>query len=123
MEKTIFQETQKGDITLMKSIRMVDLNGKKHCQVMVEVNFAPSKPVYESDMRGTVFQITWDDGSQGSYQLVDIYRFTFANYCTHFTWPSHGMDFCDFYAWWKERYSEVDTDTRMAAYFYKKIIY
>ena len=122
MQKTFFQESGNSEITRSKSIRMVDLVCKKQCQVMVDVNFAPSKPVRESDMRDTVFLITWDDGSQAHYQLVDIYRFTMANYCTHFTWPSHGMDFYDFYTWWKEQHPEIDSETVMAAYFYKKII-
>ncbi len=109
------------EITRVKSIRMLDLNGKKNCQALVEVNFAPSKPVKESEMMDTIFQITWEDGSEGRYQLVDLHRFTMEDYVSCFTLPSHGMDFFDFYSWWKERYPEVDSSTHMAAYFYKRI--
>ena len=121
MQNSILEKQQKGEITATKSLRMLDLNGKKHCNVMVEVNFAPSKPIPESEVKGTIFTITWDDGSQGGYQLIDLCRFSLDGFSSCVTFASHGLDAFDFYNWWKERYPEVNADTTMAAYFYKKI--
>lgn len=105
----------------VKQLKMIDLVCKKHSHVMVEVNLAPSKRVTESEMRDTVFLVTWEDGSQSEYQLVDITRFTLDDYYSCLTWPSHGMDFFDFLEWFRKQYPNVNSETKVAAYFYKKV--
>lgn len=105
----------------VKPLKMIDLVGKKHCQCMVEVNLAPSKPIPERELLKNVFLVTWEDGSQAEYQLVEIMRFTLDKYYSFLTWPSHGMDFFDFLQWFQKQYPNANAETKLAAYFYKRI--
>lgn len=104
-----------------KQLTMTDLIDKKHCQCMVDISQAPPDPVPETRLRETVFDITFEDGTRGHYQCIDLIRVSLQNLTTLTTHLSHGMESFDFVKWWLDKYPHHKLDTEMAIYFYKKI--
>jgi hypothetical protein len=107
----------------LKPIKLVDRCNKKHGDIMVEVNFAPGKRIPAKEMDETIFLVTWDDGSTGRYQLVDILRLDLDQVVCCLTYPSHGMDMADFYQWFVSMHpGKANGATPMAVYFYRKLV-
>jgi hypothetical protein len=106
----------------IKELKMADHIGKRHWPYMAEINFAPPGPLPESQMKKTVIHITWPDGSTGFYQVVDIIRLDLFDLKSICTLASHGMEDFEFVKMWLEMHSGCDKYTKMAVYFYRKIL-
>lgn len=107
--------------TTVRGLRLMDQNSKKNCPCMIEVNLAPKAGIPESVLRSTLFQITWDDGTIGQYQLEDILRCRLYDLPSSITWQSHGKTAFEFVSWFHQQYPGSTPDTQVAAYFYRKL--
>lgn len=101
-----------------------NLNNKLNGSVMVHLDLAPWAAIPERLLDNNVVEFQTQDNSYPPtrWQLVDLYRTEFGKVSSIITWPSHGMDVADCYSWIKKIHPELNTQTPMAIYYYKKII-
>ncbi len=102
---------------------LTNLNNKLHNEAMVHLDLAPWSDVSESVLANTIVEIRTKDNSYppSRWQVNDLYRAPFGKMTSLITWPSHGMDQADCYSYLKAIHPDINTDTPMAVYYYKKI--
>jgi len=102
-----------------------NFNNKLHSSVMVHIDKAPSPTtvITGSMMAEMIFEIQTQDTSYppSKWQLVDLLRIPLGQLSNVITWPSHGMDYFDFYQWVKKIQVDANAETLMAIYYYKKL--
>jgi len=102
-----------------------NFNNKLHSRVMVHIDRAPSPTIVisESLLASMVYEIQTQDTSYppSKWQLVDLLRIPLGDLSNIITWPSHGMDYFDFYKWVKDLQVDANAETVMAIYYYKKL--
>lgn len=100
-----------------------NLNGKLNCDAMVHISAAPATGIPESAIDQAVIEIITADNTfpASCWKLVDLCRLAMGELHNIYTFPSHGMDFYDFYHHYKSVYPATDASSPMAVYFYLKI--
>lgn len=90
---------------------------------MVHISAAPLSGIGETALHRTVIEIHTADKSYPptQWKLVDLCRLPLGKLQDCFTYPSHGLDFYDFYKQYKTVYPSSDAETPMAVYFYLKL--
>ena len=101
-----------------------NFNNKLACPIMQHLDLAPWTTIPESLMEKSVVEFQTADKSfpPTFWKLVDLYRLGTDQLSGAFTYPSHGMDACDFYQWLVKMYAETKDITKLAIFCYKKII-
>lgn len=100
-----------------------NINGKLSCDAIVHISAAPATGIPEPTLQAAIIEIVAADQSfpPTDWKLVDLCRLPLGKLQNCFTFPSHGMDFYDFYHHYKTIYPSADAETPMAIYFYQKI--
>lgn len=110
---------------IRKSISLLtNYNNKLSCDCMLHVDFAPGERIPESILQRTIIEIRTVDNTHPPtfWKLVDMHRFDMDKgiYYSIGTWASHGMDFFEFCQWMKTQKPDVNSETKMAVYMYRK---
>ena len=102
---------------------LTDFNHKMACDFFLHIDLAPRSPLPESDVLKAVIEITAADGSHAPIRvkMIDLCRLELGGIFNLATYASHGMDYYDFYAFFKSKYPQADATTAVAIYSYQKI--
>ena len=100
-----------------------NFNNKLACPIMQHIDLAPWTVVPESLMEKTIIEFrTADDSHPPTFwKLFDLMRLGSEQLVCALTFPSHGMDACDFYKYLVKQYAAAKDISKLAIYFYKKI--
>lgn len=99
-------------------------NNKLDCPSFIHIDAAPRvKPKY-AQMDNTIIEIRTKDDSHGPVQvkLEDIMLMKVKDLFCLITWPSHGMRSWEFTHWLMEQKPELNMETPIAIYYYKKLL-
>lgn len=98
-------------------------NNKLSANCFIHVDLAPEQCISETTMADTIFVITCLDGSFPSVRVMmeDLIRFDLKDAATSLTFPSHGKHSDEFKKWIKAKNPNLTDESKLAAYFYKKI--
>lgn len=100
-----------------------NLNNKLHSATMIHLDKAPWASMPESVLANTIIEIRTQDNSYppSRWVLDDLASAPFARMSKAITWQSHGMTVTDCLAYLREVHPDINGETPMAIYFYKKI--
>ncbi len=104
-----------------------NFNNKMACPIFPHLDLAPFDRVPEKLMREHIIMFKTADNSHPPVlcQLVDLFRLGTEELCNVWTYPSHGMDACDFFQHITRLYANNQEDkrdrTKLAMYFYKRL--
>jgi hypothetical protein len=102
---------------VIKPIKLVNYNNKKHNKVMIEINLAPAGSMPDN----MVYAITWDDGDTGYYELTDFFRIPLKDIGSSATIASHAMYAASFQQWFKNQKPGVNDQSEMGIYIYYQL--
>lgn len=99
-----------------------NFNNKLHCNCMIHIDIAPRTTIPESTLEKSVIEFQTQDNSYPptSWKLIDLSRVTLNNVNSVYTWQSHAMDAFDWITWFKGLHPDLNSDTPLAIYYYKK---
>lgn len=103
-----------------KELPLKNFNNCLACDAFVYITFAPAKGLSEDDLQRIYY--TKNGGEEFYSRIVDIQRFDFWRMPSLATLPATGMEGHEWAKWWIEQYPETAADTKMAVYYYKKIV-
>lgn len=120
METLIEPVTMSPSKDIAQELKLKNLNNCLACDAFVYITVAPSRRIVDADFEKVFF--TWHEGRQVFFKMVDMLRFDFARMPSIATLPATGMEGIEWCNWYQQDHPDVQKDTLMAVYYYKKIL-
>jgi len=103
---------------MVKELDIPNENNKLLCNAFVQIGPEPVRPFREK-MFDRIYSIKVGDESR-FYKLVDFIRLPFKDIGSAFTIPAAGLESFAWRVQYKQKNPDVEDDTRMAVYFFKR---
>lgn len=100
-----------------------NFNHKLDCDIFLHLDRPPKENIPFAELQKLEVIAKAKDGSHPGTKrkLVDIAYCSFGSIPNLVTYASHGMDKLEYYLWLQRKDPSVNSETKMAIYFYQKI--